>query len=52
MINTAKNILTKESATDALKTQKEQFKKQQKQIPIWLLVKMLIKLQKSQKFHN
>ena len=40
MINTAKNILTKESATDALKTQKEQFKKQQKQILIWLLAKI------------
>ena len=32
--------------------QKEQFKKQQKQLVIWLVVKLLIKLQKFQKIHN
>ena len=32
--------------------QKEQFKKQQKELVIWLVVKLLIKLQKFQKIHN
>ena len=32
--------------------QKEQFKKQQKELVIWLVVTLLIKLQKFQKIHN
>ena len=36
----------KKSTTDALKTvQKEQFRKQQSQLVIWLVIKLLIKLQ-------
>ena len=43
----------KHSATDALKTaSKKQFKKQQKQMMIWLVIKSLIKLQSSQKLRN
>ena len=32
--------------------QKEQFKKQQKQLVIWLVIKFQIKLQKSQEVHH
>ena len=32
--------------------QKEQFKKQQKQLMIWLVIKFQIKLQKSQEVHH
>ena len=32
--------------------QKESFKKQQKQLVIWLVIKLLMKLQESQKLHQ
>ena len=32
--------------------QKEQFKKQQKQLPIWLIIKLLTKPQKDQEVHR
>ena len=42
-----------QSATNALKTfQKEQSKKQWKQLVIWLEIKLLMKLQESQKSHQ
>ena len=41
------------SVTDALKTAlKRQFKKQQKQLVIWLVIQALIKWQKSQDLHH
>ena len=36
----------------ATNTQKEQFKKQQKQLVIWLVTKWLIQLRKYQNIHN
>ena len=44
---------TKQSTTDAFKTaKKKQFKKQQKQLVIWLVIKLLIELWKFQKILN
>ena len=44
---------TEQSATDALKTaSKERFKKQQKQLVISLEIKLLIRLQESQRIHH
>ena len=43
----------KQPATDTLKTaSKKQFKKQQKQLVIWLGIKLLIELQMSKKLHH
>ena len=43
----------KKSSTDALKTfSKESFKKQQKKLVIWLVIKLLIKSQNFQKFRT
>ena len=43
----------KQSATDALKTaSKKQFENQQKQLVIWLVIKLQIQLQKSKKLHH
>ena len=43
----------KKSSTDALKTfSKELFKKQQKKLVIWLVIKLLIKSQNFQKFRT
>ena len=43
----------KKSATDALKLlQKESFKKQQKQLVIWLVTKSLTELRNLQKIHS
>ena len=43
----------KQSAVDALKTaSKKQFKKQQKQLVIWLVTKLQIKSQKSKKIYH
>ena len=45
--------LAKKSSTDALKTfSKESFKKQQKKLVIWLVIKLLIKSQNFQKFRT
>ena len=54
MINTVKKLFdhAKQSATDASKLQKAQFKKQQKQLVIWLVIKLLTELQKFHKIHN
>ena len=44
---------TEQSAADALKTaSKERFKKQQKQLVISLEIKLLIRLQESQRIHH
>ena len=43
----------KQPATNALKIlQREQYKKQQKRLVIWLVINLLIKLQGFKKIHN
>ena len=55
MVNTAKKfliMLKNLKKIDLKPLQKESFKKQQKQLVILLVIKMLMKLQKFQKIHN
>ena len=55
MVNTVKNLLiviNKLQQMHLKLLQKEQFKKQQKQLAILLLIKLLIELQKFQKIQN
>ena len=55
MVNTVKNLLIVINKLQQIRLkllQKEQFKKQQKQLAILLIIKLLIELQKFQKIQN
>ena len=55
MVNTVKNFLMMPNNLQQMRLkllQKEQFKKLQKQLVIWLLMKLLKKSRKFQKIHN